>query len=295
MLRMNREGNILEVITSPYDNPQNLDSLLLNKNIRDFFFLPENQALFEMSFFLTDHDEKGHIYDHCYPSKNQFESFQVFYEIYAKCPYSRISFCHINEDEIYGMVRYYGFVYRLLPFNKKAFVLLAQNGEITAFNQRFLDIFQPRRLMPKEILGQPVARLISPNPLEILMGHEQEFSAHLFSSEWKEEIFLDFPLSLPAALKTVFAEKGRLTAQGLYWEPSKQQFGFLPVGQPFDFSRSDFKIEVLLQTGTGYLPSIVLGALENYQILFPDYQGYLLGPVSNPARWSKGEIGWLIL
>ncbi|OGS33956.1 MAG: hypothetical protein A2293_02725 [Elusimicrobia bacterium RIFOXYB2_FULL_49_7] len=291
LLRIKESGEILEVVTPAYYNPQNLNSILLKRNVYEFFDLPDDESLLDIALPLYNNNENDHLFSRPFLSKNLFESYHIFYEIHASIPYSKIVFCHTDDREIFGIIRFNGFVSKLLPFNKSPFIVLSRNGDLVAFNRMFLDLFQGQGKTAKTLLNKPVWSFSNPNPLELLTGQEKEFRDLLNAPEWRVEYHFDFLSDSETALDATRTKDTRKIGQGLFWEPSRQGLGLLPIGQPFDFSKQDFKIEMILYTDNGNLPSLLLGISEEEHPVFPDYQGYLVGPLSEGKKWVMKREG----
>jgi two-component system response regulator HydG len=116
------------------------------------------------------------------------------------------------------------------------------------------------------MLGKPVSRFLSPNPVESLSGRPHDFAA-LRREKWKNHAKLDY---------------------------SKKAGKLLPLLPPLDTTLSDFRLECRFRLEAGALPSVIVNGSRDHKQYFPDFNGYLLGPAPPGKAFQIKKEGRIV-
>jgi len=281
------------------DNVYNLDfSHICGKNIRDFYILPGNKTIADLSFPIAEQGDKiiqKWIFSvaHTYASKNIFEKFEDFFGFYTNIPFSRLSLLKIKSAGLFGAIRYNDFCTRIVSFRQSPLLFLDTNEAIQGCNQALLNLFPVKKNISKNMLGRPAKEFCDPHPLDLLKSKESHWM-EIRELDWRLSYALDFQ-NCGRAEMARYIETRELKKKGAQWiwEPGHERNRLLPLLPVIDFTRQDIKIELTVCLDKGRLPCFILGGEEAHGQFFPDYKGYLIGflyPQKKALLKKTGEV-----
>ncbi|MFH0922036.1 MAG: hypothetical protein V1913_16945 [Fibrobacterota bacterium] len=291
------DGLISDILFN--DNVYNFDfSRICGKNIRDFYFLPGNKTIAELSFPLDGQGEniiRKWIFSaaHTYASKNFFEKFEDFFGFYTNIPFSRLSLLKIKNTGLFGAIRYNDFSTRIVSFRQSPLLFLDTNEEIQGCNQALLNLFPVKRISSKNMLGRPAKEFFDPHPLDLLKSKESHWM-QIRELDWRLSHALDFQNIAPSEMEQ-YIETRELKKEGAQWvwEPGQERNRLLRLRPTVDFTRQDIKMELTVRLDGGRLPCFILGGDAAHGQFFPDFKGYLIGyhyPQKKALLKKTGEI-----
>ena len=296
-IKIEEDGLISDVLFN--DNVYNLDfNHVCGQNIHDFYFLPEDKTIADLSFHIDGQGDKiiqKWIFSsaHTYASKNVFEKFEDFFGFYTNVPFSRLSLLRIKNTGLFGAIRYNDFSTRIVSFRQSPLLFLDINEEIQGYNQALLNLFPDKKMSGRNLLDRPAKAFFDPHPLDLLKNKEAHWT-EIQELDWELSYALDFQNSEPSEMEQ-YIETRELKKRGeqWVWEPEQARNRLLALLPTVDLTKRDIKIELTVSLDRGCLPYFILGGEAAHGQFFPDYKGYLIGyhdPQKKALLKKTGEV-----
>jgi DNA-binding NtrC family response regulator len=188
-----------------------------------------------------------------FPSKNRFEAFDLFYNFHTDLPFSMIRLSKKKGRDLTGSVFLTELGRRapsLIFLSVSPFIMLDAQGRIRCVNNAFMKLFSGKKHDAARFIGKPVTGFLDENPLDRISALAPDEPERT----WKTV----------AGLK---AGQYNLSQEGLLELPGK-----------VNAVEHDYRISVTLDAGKTGLPLFVLNGGPKDVGMFPDFDGYLLGP-----------------
>jgi DNA-binding NtrC family response regulator len=272
--------------------------LLKGKSVREFFELPDSPpgALAHRLKSAEEALDVEQLYhqESMFPSRNLFEGYEKFYDFYSALPHSVLFLTEIPRLGLIGIIRFAQMENVIDHFRHHPLIILGSDDRIQAMNRCFLDYFRGGKAGAASILGGKAQDLMSKSPLSTLIGDTDQL-AGLRNEKWEPAFAIDFQnAGRRQVQEQLNLENLQKKAGGYSWNSSEKDGPFLPLRQPIDTERLDFRISLSFESEQPLPPAVILNGTEDYQDVFPDYNGYLLGPDPDGSLFQIKKEGHIV-
>ncbi|MBL8028246.1 MAG: sigma-54-dependent Fis family transcriptional regulator [Fibrobacteres bacterium] len=279
-IKITSEGIISSVETAKHSAYHQVwEAKLLNRKINDFFIIPDDSSLDDLSAKINDNDTTLTVSDLFNPQK-RYSMIRVHDELDAIFDFSTsittdyLFLLKINDTEPYvGIIRDCG-LSQMLPELKKTHqtaMWINHKGLIKGISHRFCRSIGKSADEGIGLLDKDITKIFPYNPLSDFYQTDDMIQSDR-NEEW---------IRMPdySVYDVVFkTEKGGLG-------------GLLELSKNFNFFENDFKISLDLEIISGTIPCIIFEGAANSGRVFPDYCGYLVGPSGDGNEAIIKKIG----
>ncbi|MFH0921735.1 MAG: sigma-54 dependent transcriptional regulator [Fibrobacterota bacterium] len=289
---MDEQGNVGEILYQENRYNFNFD-LLINRNLAEFYHIPESPPLPERFIRISDKREFQGFFDltRAFRSKNIYEGFDLAFDFFSELPFTHLILLQIENFGRFGVLIYNSFFIRASVFKHQPIVMLDAEGRVQGFNKSFFTLLNAGTKIPFDFLGKSAEAVLAPNPIRTFRSDDAYYLPH-YRSPWMEFHSEQRPhrTGMPAGPwqeKDIFLIAGTDSSERITCK-------LLPLHVPFNFKQADFRLKVQLEIRSGELPKLILCGESEIQQFFPDLNGYLFGHEASSGHYFIKRHGELI-
>ncbi|OGS37009.1 MAG: hypothetical protein A2293_02200 [Elusimicrobia bacterium RIFOXYB2_FULL_49_7] len=294
-VRLDADGIICDI--GGQENVEDFNqNLILNKKIDTLYFLPPDRHLHELALDLSETKDitidSLIRSDNAFHSKNMFEHTEQGYGFYSHIPASTLHLRNLSGFGLFGIIRFRALAQTVSLVGRNPFAMVDTKGLLCGFNTKFLSYFPSAFSSPDKILGTPIEKWISPNPLSFISNtgikanDVRRLPWHL--------LFSPAPTGLQNNYAGLLPDSTHLSpdSTGIVWTTdATSDRGLLELVPHIDTIQFDYRFVLELDVEKGAPPSMILNGDSAEDYLFPDYQGYLIGPDALNHRFKFKKQG----